>query len=75
MTTCVVSRVATVVKLTKLITSLKWKNILVSLCAQRMNPNPSLSAAITPYEEEGGYKESTNFTPETNTRFSVGGGG
>lgn len=41
-------RLAVALKLTKLMTSLKWKNILMSLCAQRMKPNPSLSAAITP---------------------------
>ena len=33
-------------------TSLKWKNILISLCAQRMKPNPSLIAAITPYGKD-----------------------
>ena len=57
-------RVVRVVQLTKLMTSLKWKNILVSLCAQRMNPNPSLSAAITPYGEERGWKTTTNFISE-----------
>ena len=38
--------------LTKLMTSLKWKNILMSLCAQRMNPNPSLNAATSPYKQD-----------------------
>ena len=45
-------RLAVALKLTKLMTSLKWKNILMSLCAQRMKPKPSLSAAITPCGED-----------------------